>query len=95
MKISPSSKTDDGLLELTVVHNLNKYKLLFVFITVFFGKHTQFKEIELLTSSIFTIHMNENYHIHADGENLSIETKSGPIKFSASGSYWRLAKKSD
>lgn len=95
MKISPSSRTNDGLLELTIVHNLNKYKLLFIFITVFFGKHTQFKEIDVLSSSTFTIHMKENYDIHADGEILSIETKSGPIKFSTSGSYWKLAKKSD
>lgn len=95
MKISPSSKTNDGLLELTIVHSLNKYKLLFIFITVFFGKHTQFKEIDVLSSTTFTIHMNDNYDIHADGENLSIETKSGPIKFSAIGSYWKLAKKSD
>ena len=65
------------------------------YITVFFGKHTQFKEIEVLSSTTFTIHMNDNYDIHADGENLSIETKSGPIKFSAIGSYWKLAKKSD
>ena len=95
MKISPSSKTDDGLMELTVVHNLNKYKLLFVFITVFFGKHTRFKEIEQLTSSSFTIHMDDNYPMHADGEKLSIETKNGPIKFSASEKFWRLAKMSD
>ena len=95
MKISPSSKTDDGLVELTVVHNLNKYKLLFVFITVFLGKHTYFKEIEQLTASSFTLHMNENYPIHADGENLPIETKNEPITFSASGIFWRLAKMSD
>ena len=95
MKISPSSKTDDGLLELTVVHNLNKYKLLFVFITVFFGKHTHFKEIEQLTASSFTLHMNENYCMHADGEKLPIETKNGPIKFTTSGRIWRLAKMSD
>ena len=95
MKISPTSKTDDGVLELTVVHNLNKYKLLFVFITVFFAKHTKFKEVELLTGSQFTIHMQENYPIHADGEHLSIETKSAPIIYSASRSCWQLAKKSD
>ncbi len=95
MKISPSSKTDDGLVELTVVHNLNKYKLLFIFITVFFGKHTYFKEVEQLTSSSFTIHMNDNYPMHADGEILLIETNNSPITFSASGIFWRLAKMSD
>lgn len=95
MEISPTSQTDDGVIELTVVHNLKKYKLLFVFITVFFGKHTRFKEIELLKASSFTIHMNENYPMHADGENLPIKTKNGAITFSASGGFWRLAKMSD
>ena len=95
MKISPTSKTDDGLLELTVVHNLNKYKLLFIFITVFFAKHTKFKEVGLLTASEFTIHMEENYPMHADGEHLLIETKNAPIIYSASSSCWQLAKKSD
>lgn len=94
MKISPTSLTDDGVIELTIVHNLSKYKLLFVFMTVFFGKHTRFKEIELLKAPSFTIHMNENYLIHADGEKLSIETKDSPITFAAEQSNWQLAKKS-
>ena len=43
MKISPTSKTDDGLLELTVVHHISRLKLLLVFGTVFSGAHTRFQ----------------------------------------------------
>lgn len=92
MNISPTSKTDDQLLELTIVHNLNKYKLLFIFGTVFFGKHTRFKEVIQLQASQFTIHMQENYEMHADGEKLQIATAKAPIIFTIADEQWQLAK---
>lgn len=92
MKISPSSKTNDGQLELTVVHNLSRLKLLFVFSTVFFGKHTGFKEIEQLTASSFKLTMHETYLFHADGEKLLIDTASAPIICKVQPNYWQLAK---
>lgn len=45
MKISPMSKADDGKIELTIVHNISRVKLLLIFATVFFEKHTKFREI--------------------------------------------------
>lgn len=45
MKISPAAKADDGLVDITIVHGISRIKLLLVFITVFFEKHTKFKEI--------------------------------------------------
>src|SRR5690606_30943097 len=39
MKISPRSNTSDRKLELTVVNQLSRMKLLAVFLTVFWGKH--------------------------------------------------------
>ena len=92
MNISPISKTDDQLLELTIVHNLNKYKLLFIFGTVFFGKHTRFKEVVQLQAAQFTIHMQENYSMHADGEKLHIDTAKAPILFTIADQPWQLAK---
>lgn len=92
MNLSPTSNTQDGELELTVVHHLNRYKLLFVFITVFFAKHTKFKEVVQMKSNQFVIHMNENYLMHADGEKLPIETKANPITFLAVQENWQLAQ---
>jgi diacylglycerol kinase (ATP) len=93
MNISPKSNTSDGLLELTIVHNLNKYKLLFIFGTVFFGKHTGFKEIKQLSGSDFTVCLQETYLMHADGEKLVIDTKNEPIHFKIANQKWLLAKK--
>ncbi|WP_419096035.1 hypothetical protein [Rossellomorea pakistanensis] len=36
MIISPEAKPDDGKLNLTIVYNLSRYKLLLVFLSVFF-----------------------------------------------------------
>lgn len=95
MNISPTSNTEDELLELTVVHNLNKYKLLFIFGTVFFGKHTGFKEIDQLQAKSFSIRMKESYLMHADGEKLPIDTANGEIVFTVAEQKWQLANMND
>ena len=61
MKISPVSKPNDGKIEVTIVHNISRIKLLLVFATVFFERHTKFKEITFLQSDQFdiTVHTNK------------------------------------
>jgi len=68
MKISPCSKPNDEKIELTIVHGISRLKLLLVFITVFFGKHTKFKEITFLQGNAFEI-LLQSQHIdcHTDG----------------------------
>jgi diacylglycerol kinase (ATP) len=68
MKIAPSAIPDDGLLDITVVHHLSKVKLLFVFISVFWGKHIYFKEVEMLKGTSMSIQSSSNLFVHADGE---------------------------
>jgi diacylglycerol kinase (ATP) len=68
MKIAPLAIPDDGLLDITVVHHLSKVKLLFVFISVFWGKHIYFKEVEMLKGKSMSIQSSSNLFVHADGE---------------------------
>ncbi|GAA0352230.1 diacylglycerol/lipid kinase family protein [Bacillus horti] len=68
MKISPNARPDDGKLSLCVVHQLNKWKLLAVFITVFMGQHQRFKEVTLLEGKSLTISSERPLLVHADGE---------------------------
>lgn len=68
MKISPDSIPSDGRIELTVVHDLSRLKLLLVFATVFLGKHTQFKEVQQFTSTSYKISTDQNVLRHTDGE---------------------------
>src|SRR5690606_17515163 len=68
MKIAPKAKTTDGFFDITVVHNLSRLKLLFVFITVFFGVHTKFKEIDQHKGVNIRVNSEDKMLIHADGE---------------------------
>jgi diacylglycerol kinase (ATP) len=68
MKIAPNAIPDDGLLDITIVHHLSRIKLLFVFISVFSGKHIYFKEVEMLKGRTISIDSTSSLFVHADGE---------------------------
>ena len=72
MKISPHASPVDGKLNITVVHQLSKAKLLLVFMTVFWGGHTRFKEVSLLTGRSIQVHSDIPLHVHADGEDVGM-----------------------
>ncbi len=68
MKIAPHAHPSDGLLDVTVVSDLSRWKLLLVFISVFWGKHTMFKEVLQFTAKTITIDSPRKVLVHADGE---------------------------
>lgn len=68
MKIAPRSVPDDGIFDITVVHQLSRLKLLVVFISVFWGKHIHFKEVKTFKGSFVSIQTNSPLYVHADGE---------------------------
>ncbi|MFO1444190.1 diacylglycerol kinase family lipid kinase [Bacillus sp. Bva_UNVM-123] len=70
MKISPEASPFDGELNITVVHNLSRIKLLFVFITVFWGGHVSFKEVEMFRGKSIKIKSDVPVYAHADGEDI-------------------------
>ncbi|MEH7379602.1 diacylglycerol kinase family protein [Bacillus sp. JJ1533] len=68
MKISPKASPLDGYFDITVVHNLTRLKLLFIFVTVFFGAHTKFREIAQHKGVRIKIDSEQKMLVHADGE---------------------------
>ncbi|WAA10080.1 diacylglycerol/lipid kinase family protein [Fervidibacillus albus] len=68
MKISPESDPVDGQLEVIVVHNISKFKILTLFMTVFWGKHIQMKEVTILKGKRIRIRTDVPSILHADGE---------------------------
>lgn len=70
MKIAPAALPDDGILDITVVHRISRLKLLLVFISVFWGKHTKFQEVEQFTGKYITIESTSEVLAHADGEGI-------------------------
>lgn len=72
MKISPFSKPNDGIFELTVIHDISKWKLLFVFISVFWGGHLKLREVTSLQGKEVSIQTTHPQPIHADGESIGV-----------------------
>jgi diacylglycerol kinase (ATP) len=70
MKIAPNAEPDDGLFDITVVHQLSRMKLLLVFISVFWGKHIHFKEVKTFKGSVISIDSPTPLFVHADGEHI-------------------------
>ncbi|PLR98190.1 diacylglycerol/lipid kinase family protein [Bacillus sp. T33-2] len=68
MKIAPDASPVDGLLNVTVVHNLSRWKLLIVFMSVFWGGHTRFKEVKKFAGESVAISSSSPLLVHADGE---------------------------
>jgi diacylglycerol kinase (ATP) len=70
MKIAPGAKPDDGLFDITIVHQLSRLKLLLVFISVFWGKHVHFREVKNFLGREISIQSDTDLYVHADGEHI-------------------------
>ncbi|MFJ8066123.1 diacylglycerol/lipid kinase family protein [Psychrobacillus sp. NPDC096426] len=95
MKISPASKPDDQLIEMTVVYKIARWKLLFIFGTVFFGKHTKYKEVIQFQAKDYAMTMHNKVYGHADGEFSCITEENHSYSFSVIPKAWNLAKQTE
>lgn len=68
MKISPTASPRDGKLNICVVNNIPRWKMLLLFSTVFFGKHNLLREVKMLTGKHITVQSEIPLPIHVDGE---------------------------
>lgn len=91
MKISPTSKPDDGQIEITIVHGISRLKLLLVFVTVFFEKHTKFKEITFLQGHQFNIFVHGNdVDCHTDGNYIGEIREGTRIHSTVQRDAWQV-----
>lgn len=88
MAISPDSITDDGLLELTVVHGISRKKLMYVFRTVFKGSHMQFSEVAHMSGSEFGLITDRSVLRHVDGDYAGNTTEGKTIVYYVSEQHW-------
>lgn len=93
MKISPNSIPYDGMLELSIVHNLSRLKLLLMFITVFFGTHTRLKEFVQVQGEQFTLYIDKELPCHTDGETLGLSKKNSRLRYNVQKNQWKMLHK--
>ena len=92
MKIAPSADSADGWLDLTIVHNLSRVKLLLVFLSVFAGKHTSFKEVETFRVKEVQLQSAEPVAVQADGDYIGVIEKNKQLHIEVRHHNWKAAK---
>ncbi len=66
--MAPDASDNDRKLSICLVSNISKLKILFVMPTIFFGKHTKIKGVQMITCSSVSIHTHSPLYVHTDGE---------------------------
>ena len=68
MKIAPQAQLDDGLLDVCVIHQMNKLKLFCLFPTVYLGRHLSVPEVEYFQTERLELETEAPQDVYADGE---------------------------
>lgn len=66
--MAPDACDNDRKLSICMVSNLSKIKILFLMPTLFFGKHTKFKGVQMIHCDTVSIHTQSPLFVHTDGE---------------------------
>lgn len=68
MKVAPKASLKDGFFDVYVIKKINKLKLLFLFPTIFSGKHVKYKEVSFYRAKKVKITSENQLKVNADGE---------------------------
>lgn len=69
MKILPMAELDDEHLDICIVSNISKLKLLFLFPTIFKGNHIKYKKfVKMLRGKTIKVETKEELYLNIDGE---------------------------
>ena len=68
IKIVPQAQVDDGLLDVCLVGDISKLKVFFCLPIIYFGGHTQLKEVEYFRADSIRVESELPLDIYADGE---------------------------
>jgi len=68
MKIAPRAHMNDGLLDICVVSDIDRFKLFCLFPTVYFGRHLKMPEVEYFQAERLRVETEHPVDVYADGE---------------------------
>jgi diacylglycerol kinase (ATP) len=68
MKVAPRAQMDDGLLDVCLVTDIDKFKLFCLFPTVYFGRHLSRPEVKYFQSARLRVETEHPLDVYADGE---------------------------
>lgn len=67
----PKARAGDGLLDVIVVSDLPKWKILLLLPTAFTGKHVKYKGVSIYQCREIEVRMDRKLPIHTDGEAIA------------------------
>lgn len=68
MKIIPGAKIQPTAFPILILHSISKWKVLGLFMTVFTGKHINFKEVELIEATNIKVFTKKRMPYQVDGQ---------------------------
>jgi len=68
MKIAPHAQLDDGQLDVCLISDINKLRLLGVLPSVYFGRHLNMSEVEYFQAQRLRVTTEQPLDVYADGE---------------------------
>lgn len=86
MKIAPRALLDDGKLDICIVGDLAKFKLLCLFPSVYFGRHLTIPQVEYFQTERLRLETEEPLEVYADGEYVC----RTPVEISVAGRVLRV-----
>lgn len=72
LMLCPDASYQDGKLDVCVVKDFSKLKLLFFLPTAYFGKHTRFQAVDIIRCTEIKLKASKKLHVHTDGEIFGI-----------------------
>jgi diacylglycerol kinase family enzyme len=68
MKIAPHAKLDDGQLDICLINDIGRLKVLSLFPTVYLGRHLAMRDVAYFQSSRLQVETEHPLDVYADGE---------------------------
>lgn len=68
MRIAPRAQLDDGQLDVCVIRDISRLKLLMVFPSVYFGRHLGIREVDYFNAGRIRVETDRPLDVYADGE---------------------------
>jgi len=79
IKMTPYAKIDDGLLDLTIIQDVNKFKMLQNLAKTYSGEHVNMPQVTVDTTKSIVIKSEDELAVHADGELIGCNLKEVEI----------------
>ncbi|HST10757.1 MAG TPA: hypothetical protein VLL05_10300 [Terriglobales bacterium] len=70
MRVAPTAQLDDGQLDVCVIRDISKIKLLTVFPSVYFGRHLGIREVDYFPAARIRVETDRPLDVYADGEHV-------------------------